>query len=74
MAAPQAVVAALLLGWGAAWQAGAVLLLLLAQLALMARLLRDPRALAPWYNATGVTLYVLGMLVCAFALRPGVAG
>jgi chlorophyll synthase len=36
----------------------------------MARLLRDPRTLAPWYNATGVTLYVLGMLVCAFALRP----
>lgn len=70
MAAPQAVVAALLLRWGAAWQAGAVLLLLLAQLALMARLLRDPRTLAPWYNATGVTLYVLGMLVCAFALRP----
>jgi chlorophyll/bacteriochlorophyll a synthase len=73
MAAPQAAVVVLLLGWGAAWQAGAVLLLLLAQLALMAKLLRDPRALAPWYNATGVTLYVLGMLVCAFALRPGAA-
>lgn len=71
MAAPQAAVATLLLAWGAAWQGGAVLLLLAVQLALMARLLRDPRALAPWYNATGVTLYVLGMLVCAFALRPG---
>jgi chlorophyll/bacteriochlorophyll a synthase len=70
MAVPQAVVAALLLHWGAAWQAGAVGLLLLAQIGLMARLLRDPRALAPWYNATGVTLYVVGMLVCAFALRP----
>ncbi len=70
MAAPQAAVVALLLGWGAAWQAVAVLLLLLAQLALMAKLLRDPRALAPWYNATGVTLYVLGMLVCAFAVQP----
>ena len=75
MAAPQAVVAALLFAWGASWQAGAVLLLLAVQFALMTRLLRDPRALAPWYNATGVTLYVLGMLVCAFALRPGaVAG
>jgi len=73
MAAPQAAVVALLLGWGAAWQAGAVLALLLAQVALMARLLRDPRALAPLYNATGVTLYALGMLVCAFALRPGAA-
>lgn len=70
MAAPQAAVSALLLAWGAAWQAGAILALLLAQLALMAKLLRDPRALAPWYNGTGVTLYVLGMLVCAFALRP----
>ena len=34
----------------------------------MARLLRDPRGLAPWYNATGVSLYVLGMLAAAFAL------
>jgi chlorophyll synthase len=38
------------------------------QLLLMRRLLRQPRELAPWYNATGVTLYVLGMLVSAFAL------
>ena len=29
----------------------------------MLRLLRDPRRHAPWYNATGTTLYVLGMLV-----------
>ena len=36
---------------------------------LMPRLLRDPRGRAPWYNATGTTLYVLGMLVTAFALR-----
>ncbi len=69
MAAPQIVVLALLLGWGAPAQAGLVLLMLLAQLALMPRLLRDPRAQAPWYNATGTTLYVLGMLSAAFALR-----
>ena len=36
--------------------------------AVLARLLRDPRALAPWYNATGTLAYVLGMLVAAFAL------
>jgi chlorophyll synthase len=36
---------------------------------LMRRLLRDPRAFAPWYNATGVTLYVLGMLAAALAVR-----
>ncbi|RZK89838.1 MAG: bacteriochlorophyll/chlorophyll a synthase, partial [Methylobacterium sp.] len=27
-----------------------------------------------WYNGTGTTLYVLGMLVAAFALRPLVQG
>ena len=39
------------------------------QIVLMRSLLQNPRAKAPWYNATGVTLYVLGMLVAAFALR-----
>ena len=36
----------------------------------MLRLLRDPKAYAPWYNATGTTLYVIGMMVTAFALVP----
>jgi chlorophyll synthase len=35
---------------------------------MMSRLVTDPRKLAPWYNGTGVLLYVLGMLVSAFAL------
>jgi chlorophyll synthase len=35
----------------------------------MARLLKDPKGLAPWYNGTGVTAYVTGMLVAAFAVR-----
>ena len=35
----------------------------------MPRLLRDPRGQAPRYNATGTSLYVLGMLVAALALR-----
>ena len=35
---------------------------------LMVRLLRDPKQYAPWYNATGTTLYVIGMLVSAFAV------
>ena len=71
MALPQLVVAGLLLAWGATWQGAAIVGLLAAQLGLMARLLRDPRALAPWYNGTGVTLYVSGMMVAAFALRAG---
>jgi chlorophyll/bacteriochlorophyll a synthase len=74
MALPQLVVAALLLRWGATWQAAAVAALLLGQLGLMLRLLRDPRRLAPWYGATGVSLYVLGMLASALALRPDPAG
>ena len=74
MALPQVVVVALLLGWGDAWYAGAVALLLLVQVRLMARLLASPRERAPWYNATGTSLYVMGMLVSAFALRPILAG
>jgi chlorophyll synthase len=69
MALPQVVVAALLLGWNHPWHAAIVATSLVTQLALMVRLLRSPRELAPWYNGTGVTLYVLGMLVTAFALR-----
>jgi chlorophyll synthase len=38
----------------------------------MRRMLGDPLGLAPWYNGTGVTLYVLGMMLSAFAVRGGV--
>jgi chlorophyll synthase len=69
MAAPQAVVVTLLSVWGFPIHAGIVAALLAAQLALMAKLLADPRARAPWYNATGTSLFVLGMLASAFALR-----
>ncbi len=70
MAAPQVAVVALLFAWGEPVHAAAVALLLAAQVLLMLRLLRRPRELAPWYNATGTSLYVIGMLVSAFALRP----
>ena len=69
MAMPQLVVIALLLTWGFVTSGFTVALLLMAQLLLMVRLMRAPRANAPWYNATGTTLYVIGMLVTAFALR-----
>jgi chlorophyll/bacteriochlorophyll a synthase len=69
MAVPQFVVVGLLYQWGATGHAAAVGLLLGAQLILMARLLDNPRERAPWYNGTGITLYVIGMLVSAFALR-----
>jgi chlorophyll synthase len=70
MALPQLVVVALLLAWGRPWFAAAIGAGLLVQLALMARLLRDPRQFAPWYNATGTSLSVLGMLVAALAVAP----
>jgi chlorophyll/bacteriochlorophyll a synthase len=68
MALPQAAVALLLWQWGHGLSALAVALLLGGQIGLMARLLRDPAARAPWYNATGTSLYVLGMLAAAFGL------
>jgi chlorophyll synthase len=68
MAVPQAGVVALLLGWDRPIQAGIVGLSLALQGLAMARLLRDPARLAPWYNGTGVTLYVLGMMVAATAV------
>ena len=74
MAVPQVAVIVLLLLWGRPFHAGIVLLLLLAQFLLMIRLLEQPREKAPWYNATGTTLYVLGMLVSAFAVRALVGG
>ncbi|TDH63173.1 chlorophyll synthase ChlG [Dankookia rubra] len=70
MAVPQVAVVGLLLSWGAPWHAAAIAASLLAQVALMRVLLASPREKAPWYNGTGTTLYVLGMLVTAFALRP----
>jgi chlorophyll/bacteriochlorophyll a synthase len=68
MAVPQIVVIALLFLWGADWQAAAITLVLGAQLVLMRRLLEDPRKQAPFYNATGTSLYVAGMMITAFAL------
>jgi chlorophyll synthase len=73
MAVPQLFVVALLIEWARPYHAAAVAVLLIAQLLLMIKLLKNPRERAPWYNATGTSLYVVGMLVSAFALR-SVAG
>jgi chlorophyll synthase len=74
MALPQVVVVVRLLDWGRPLYAGIVGLFLLVQLGLMTRLLRDPRKYAPWYNTTGTSLFVFGMLASAFAVRPLVGG
>lgn len=69
MAVPQILVVALLWFWGHSYTAIAIVSSLLLQFVAMRRLLTDPLGLAPWYNGTGVTLYVLGMMFSAFALR-----
>lgn len=69
MAVPQMIVIAGLFLVERPWHGVAILGLLIGQGVLMRRLLRDPRAMAPWYNATGTSLYVIGMLVAAFAVR-----
>jgi chlorophyll synthase len=69
MALSQALVIALLLVWGRPWHALAITVLLIAQFWAMKTLLADPKGKAPWYNATGIGMYVSGMMIAAFALR-----
>ncbi len=70
MAGAQAIVVALLFSWDRPWQGAIVAAVLVAQLPLMRRWLAQPRELAPWYNQTGVSLFVSGMMAAAVALRP----
>jgi chlorophyll synthase len=74
MIAPQLDVTALLFVWGEPIHALIVALSLVVQCRLLVRLLGDPRKFAPWYNATGVSLYVLGMLVTGLALGSHLGG
>lgn len=69
MALPQIAVAAALAAWQRPWHAFAVALILLIQLLMMIRFLRNPREQATWFSAMGVSVYVTGMLISAFALR-----
>lgn len=69
MGMAQALVIAMLVLFGKPLHAGGVALVLVAQIAAMRVLFRDPKGKAPWYNGTGVVLYVTGMMISAFALR-----
>jgi len=69
MALPQLVVVWFLWTWDRPLTMLFVGAALLAQLFFMRKLLSDPRKFAPWYNATGVSLYVFGMMATAIALR-----
>lgn len=69
MAVPQVTVVGLLFAWGKPLHGAVVLAVLVAQGLAMRVMLRDPKAKAPWYNGTGVVLYITGMMITAFALR-----
>lgn len=69
IALPQLLIVAMLLIWDRMAFGATVAALLVLQFLAMRILLRNPKANAPWYNATGVSLYVTGMMVTAFAVR-----
>jgi chlorophyll synthase len=69
MVVAQVVVIGLLLAWGRPLHAALIGGLLIGQVLMMGRLLRRPAELDVWYNALGVPLYVLGMMVSAVAVR-----
>ncbi|MDA9798728.1 chlorophyll synthase ChlG [Luminiphilus sp.] len=68
MLLPQIIVILLLVRWALTPFALAVGLVVVAQCLAMRKLLQDPKQFAPWYNATGVSLYVLGMMAVAIGL------
>jgi chlorophyll/bacteriochlorophyll a synthase len=69
MVVPQLVVVLLLLHWGQPLHAAGVGALVVAQGVMMRRFLAAPTERATWYSGFGVPLFVMGMLVSAFALR-----
>ena len=73
MAIPQILVVTFLFAWGLTMFSIFVLLLLIGQIIAMRRLLNDPEKFAPWYNSTGVLMFVSGMMVCALGLSQAVA-
>ena len=69
MAIPKFIVILLMFHWDRPWFGFFITASLLAQIAAMQVLMQNPKERAPWYNATGVSLYVSGMMIAAFGLR-----
>lgn len=69
MILPQFVVVGLLFAWGQPVHAAAVAALIMVQGTLMVPFLERPVQLATWLSGLGVTVYVSGMMVAAFAVR-----
>jgi chlorophyll/bacteriochlorophyll a synthase len=68
MVAAQLLVVGFLISWALPIYAGLVGTSIALQIVFMRKLLSDPRKLAPWYNGTGILLYVLGMLASAIGV------
>jgi chlorophyll synthase len=69
MILPQLVVVGLLFAWTQPVHAAAVASLVMVQVTLMVRFMEDPVARATWLSGLGVTVYVSGMMISAFAAR-----
>ncbi|MCY4305349.1 MAG: chlorophyll synthase ChlG [Aestuariivita sp.] len=69
MSFPQIMIVGLLAYWQQFPFAIGLSVVIVLQFFAMSIMLRDPQKKAPWYNATGVLLYISGMMLTAFALR-----
>ena len=70
MALPQFFIIILIYAWlGPTLYGILISTLLLGQIWAMRKLIGNPKEKAPWYNATGVMMYVSGMMISALALR-----
>ena len=69
MAVAQVLVVLLLLDWGRPAHAAGVAAVVVVQLWMSVRFVAAPVQKAIWFSGLGVTLYVIGMLISAFALR-----
>jgi chlorophyll synthase len=74
MIIPQLVVVGLLFAWDQPIHAATVAALAAVQATLMVRFIQDPIGRATWLSALGVTVYVSGMMISAFAARAVVGG
>jgi len=69
MTLPQVIVLGLLTYWDRPFHAAGVMTVIQLRFWAMTVMFKDPKGKAPWYNGTGVLLYVSGMMITAFAIR-----
>lgn len=73
MLLPQMIVIYLLFDWNLSNYGLIIIVALVLQILAMARLVRNPVKFTPWFNRTGVTFYVIGMMVSAVAVSSGIS-